>query len=65
VVAAGGGLLVGDAALTAEWVAATVPGLLGDPDRIAAMSRAAAGLIPRDADDRLARMILRAAGGAS
>jgi UDP-N-acetylglucosamine--N-acetylmuramyl-(pentapeptide) pyrophosphoryl-undecaprenol N-acetylglucosamine transferase len=63
VVAAGGGLLVDDAALTPEWVAASVPELLGDPARVAAMSRAASGLIPRDADERLARMIL-AAGGA-
>ena len=31
VVDAGGGLLVADAALTPQWVAATVPGLLTDP----------------------------------
>jgi UDP-N-acetylglucosamine--N-acetylmuramyl-(pentapeptide) pyrophosphoryl-undecaprenol N-acetylglucosamine transferase len=61
VVEAGGGLLVQDAALTPEWVAATLPSLLADPDRLSAMSRAAAGLIPRDADDRLAEMVLAAA----
>jgi UDP-N-acetylglucosamine--N-acetylmuramyl-(pentapeptide) pyrophosphoryl-undecaprenol N-acetylglucosamine transferase len=61
VVEAGGGLLVSDAAFTAEWVAATVPGLVGDPARLAAMSAAASGLIPRDADERLARIVLAAA----
>jgi UDP-N-acetylglucosamine--N-acetylmuramyl-(pentapeptide) pyrophosphoryl-undecaprenol N-acetylglucosamine transferase len=60
VVEAGGGLLVQDGALTAEWVAATVPSLVGDPARLAAMSAAASGLIPRDADEKLARMVLGA-----
>jgi UDP-N-acetylglucosamine--N-acetylmuramyl-(pentapeptide) pyrophosphoryl-undecaprenol N-acetylglucosamine transferase len=60
VVDAGGGLLVADEALTPEWVAATVPGLLGDPARLAAMSRAAQGTIRRDADERLAAMVLAA-----
>jgi UDP-N-acetylglucosamine--N-acetylmuramyl-(pentapeptide) pyrophosphoryl-undecaprenol N-acetylglucosamine transferase len=58
---AGAGLLVQDAALTPEWVAATVPALVTDPERIASMSRAATGLIPRDADERLARIVLDAA----
>jgi UDP-N-acetylglucosamine--N-acetylmuramyl-(pentapeptide) pyrophosphoryl-undecaprenol N-acetylglucosamine transferase len=58
VVDAGGGLLVQDGALTPEWVRATVPALAVDTDRLAAMSAAASGLIPRDADERLARMIL-------
>jgi len=62
VVDAGGGLLVDDAALTPEWVAATVPDLAGDRDRLDRMSRAASGLIPRDADEKLAQMILDAAG---
>ncbi len=61
VVEAGGGLLVADAALTPQWLSATVPDLLADPDRLAAMSAAAAGLIPRDADESLARMVLDAA----
>ncbi|GAA1941925.1 undecaprenyldiphospho-muramoylpentapeptide beta-N-acetylglucosaminyltransferase [Nocardioides marmoribigeumensis] len=61
VVATGGGLLVDDAALTPEWVAATVPGLLHDAARLAAMGSAAAGLIRRDADERLAAMIRTAA----
>lgn len=58
VVEAGGGLLVDDAALTPEWVAATVPGLVSDPDRLARMGSAAAHLIPRDADERLARIVM-------
>jgi UDP-N-acetylglucosamine--N-acetylmuramyl-(pentapeptide) pyrophosphoryl-undecaprenol N-acetylglucosamine transferase len=62
VVEAGGGLLVDDAALTPEWVAAHVPALLTDPDRLSAMGAAAEGLIPRDADDRLAEMVLEVAG---
>jgi UDP-N-acetylglucosamine--N-acetylmuramyl-(pentapeptide) pyrophosphoryl-undecaprenol N-acetylglucosamine transferase len=61
VVDAGGGLLVQDAALTPEWVAATLPSLLSDESRVAAMSTAASGLIPRDADDKLAQMVLAAA----
>ncbi|NYD41478.1 undecaprenyldiphospho-muramoylpentapeptide beta-N-acetylglucosaminyltransferase [Nocardioides panaciterrulae] len=65
VVDAGGALLVADAAVTPEWVAATVPGLVTDGPRLAAMGAAAAGLIPRDADERLARLVLEtAAGGA-
>jgi UDP-N-acetylglucosamine--N-acetylmuramyl-(pentapeptide) pyrophosphoryl-undecaprenol N-acetylglucosamine transferase len=62
VVDAGGGLLVSDAALTPEMVSATVPDLLLDQERLSVMSRAAAGLIPRDADDKLAQMVLAAAG---
>jgi UDP-N-acetylglucosamine--N-acetylmuramyl-(pentapeptide) pyrophosphoryl-undecaprenol N-acetylglucosamine transferase len=61
VVDAGGALLVQDAALTPEWVRATVPALLTDGVRLAAMSTAASGLIPRDADETLARMVLAAA----
>ena len=61
VVEAGGALLVQDGALTPEWVAATVPSLATDPARLARMSTAAAGLVPRDADERLARMVLAAA----
>jgi UDP-N-acetylglucosamine--N-acetylmuramyl-(pentapeptide) pyrophosphoryl-undecaprenol N-acetylglucosamine transferase len=60
VVDAGGGLLVADRALTPEWVAATMPELLTDPARLATMSAAASHLIPLDADDKLAEMILTA-----
>ncbi len=61
VVDAGGGLLVHDSALTAEWVATTLPEMLTDSDRLREMSIAAENLIPRDADDTLARMVLQAA----
>jgi UDP-N-acetylglucosamine--N-acetylmuramyl-(pentapeptide) pyrophosphoryl-undecaprenol N-acetylglucosamine transferase len=64
VIDAGGGLLVEDASLTADWVVANVIPLLKDPERLATMGAAAAHLIPRDADEKLARMILEA-GGAS
>ncbi len=60
VVDAGGGLLVADAALTPEWVSRSVPELLTDPERLAAMSAAASHVIPLDADDKLAEMILTA-----
>jgi UDP-N-acetylglucosamine--N-acetylmuramyl-(pentapeptide) pyrophosphoryl-undecaprenol N-acetylglucosamine transferase len=60
VVDAGGGLLVADAALTPEWVRSAVPALLTDPQRLAAMSAAATHVIPLDADDKLADMILTA-----
>ena len=46
-----------------EWVAATVPGLATDADRLAAMGAAASALIPRDADEQLARIVLDAAAG--
>jgi UDP-N-acetylglucosamine--N-acetylmuramyl-(pentapeptide) pyrophosphoryl-undecaprenol N-acetylglucosamine transferase len=58
VVDAGGGLLVADGALTSEWVAATVPALATDAGRLARMGAAAAALIPRDADEKLARIVL-------
>jgi len=47
--------------VTPEWVRTTVPPLLTDQVRLAAMGRAAAGLIPLDADEKLARLILEAA----
>jgi UDP-N-acetylglucosamine--N-acetylmuramyl-(pentapeptide) pyrophosphoryl-undecaprenol N-acetylglucosamine transferase len=63
VVDAGGALLVADDAFTSEWVAATVPGLANDAERLAAMGASAAGLIPRDADDKLAAIIAECARG--
>jgi UDP-N-acetylglucosamine--N-acetylmuramyl-(pentapeptide) pyrophosphoryl-undecaprenol N-acetylglucosamine transferase len=62
VIRAGGGLIVDDADLTSDWVRTHVPALLTDADRLAAMGTAAADLIPLDADEKLARMILEAAG---
>jgi UDP-N-acetylglucosamine--N-acetylmuramyl-(pentapeptide) pyrophosphoryl-undecaprenol N-acetylglucosamine transferase len=54
----GGGLLVDNAAVTPDWVRATVPELLHDHERLSRMSSAAQGLIRTDADDRLAQLIL-------
>jgi UDP-N-acetylglucosamine--N-acetylmuramyl-(pentapeptide) pyrophosphoryl-undecaprenol N-acetylglucosamine transferase len=61
VVAAGGGLLVADRALGPEWVAGTVPGLITDAGRLAAMGAAAASVVPRDADVKLATMVVESA----
>ncbi|MCX6397790.1 MAG: undecaprenyldiphospho-muramoylpentapeptide beta-N-acetylglucosaminyltransferase [Propionibacteriales bacterium] len=62
VVDAGGGLLVADPAFTPEWVRDTLAGLVTDVDRRDAMGRAAAGVIPLDADELLADLIETAAG---
>jgi UDP-N-acetylglucosamine--N-acetylmuramyl-(pentapeptide) pyrophosphoryl-undecaprenol N-acetylglucosamine transferase len=62
VIDAGGGLLVEDAHLTPAWIEANVVPLLKDPERLATMGAAAAHLIPRDADEKLARMILETGG---
>ncbi len=62
VIEAGGGLLVDDASLTPDWIATHAVPLLTDPARLRAMGAAAAHLIPLDADEKLARMILDAAG---
>jgi len=62
VVEAGGALLVADAAFTAEWLTATVPSLITDRHRLAEMGAAAERLVPRDADDRLARIIAEVGG---
>jgi UDP-N-acetylglucosamine--N-acetylmuramyl-(pentapeptide) pyrophosphoryl-undecaprenol N-acetylglucosamine transferase len=61
VVEAGGALLVADADLTPAWVAEHVPALAVDTERLAAMSAAAAGLIRKDADERLAAIVLEEA----
>ncbi len=61
VVDAGGGLLLADAELTSGWVAGHVPALAGDPARLAAMGAAASQLVPRDADERLARIVVEVA----
>ncbi|HET8599682.1 MAG TPA: UDP-N-acetylglucosamine--N-acetylmuramyl-(pentapeptide) pyrophosphoryl-undecaprenol N-acetylglucosamine transferase [Segeticoccus sp.] len=62
VIDAGGGLLVADADLTPAWVGSHVPALLRDAARLAAMSRAATAVVPLDADEKLAAMVLEAAG---
>ena len=62
IVAAGGGLMVADAQCTPEWLAATLPPILADPARLAAMAKAASALGHRDADVALARLVLELAG---
>jgi len=64
-VRAGGGLMVPDAEFTPAWVEATIPGLLGDPDRLDRMGTAAARLGRRDADDRVVDMVRAAVAGGS
>ncbi|MBO9520342.1 MAG: undecaprenyldiphospho-muramoylpentapeptide beta-N-acetylglucosaminyltransferase [Nocardioidaceae bacterium] len=61
VVDAGGALLVADGAFTREWASATLPGLLNDTSRLAQMGAAASGVIPLDADEKLADLIDEAA----
>jgi UDP-N-acetylglucosamine--N-acetylmuramyl-(pentapeptide) pyrophosphoryl-undecaprenol N-acetylglucosamine transferase len=63
VVAAGGGLLVDDAACTPDWVASTLVPVLADPARAEAMGKTAATLGHRDADVALARLVLDVAAG--
>lgn len=63
VVAAGGGILVEDAALTPVWVDVVLLPLLMDPDRIARMGVAAATVGRRDADEALVDLILSAFEG--
>lgn len=58
VVDAGGGLLVADDEVTADWVARVVPELLADTGRLQQMSAAAAGIGHRDAADDVARTAL-------
>jgi UDP-N-acetylglucosamine--N-acetylmuramyl-(pentapeptide) pyrophosphoryl-undecaprenol N-acetylglucosamine transferase len=62
VVDAGGALMVTDAELTSAWVAAHVPPLVTDAEKLATMSAAASARIPRDADEKLARIVLETAG---
>jgi UDP-N-acetylglucosamine--N-acetylmuramyl-(pentapeptide) pyrophosphoryl-undecaprenol N-acetylglucosamine transferase len=62
VVRAGGGLLVDNQDLTAQWLATTVPGLLHDAARVARMSDAARQRGVPDAAPRLAAVVLDIAG---
>ena len=61
VVAAGGGLLVDDAALTPRWIAERLLPLALDPTRLEQMARAAASVGHRDGDELLADLVDRAA----
>jgi UDP-N-acetylglucosamine--N-acetylmuramyl-(pentapeptide) pyrophosphoryl-undecaprenol N-acetylglucosamine transferase len=62
IVAAGAGILVADADCSSAWVLSTLLPLLLDPDRLAGMARYAAALGRRDADERLADLVMQAAG---
>jgi UDP-N-acetylglucosamine--N-acetylmuramyl-(pentapeptide) pyrophosphoryl-undecaprenol N-acetylglucosamine transferase len=59
--AAGGGLIVADAALTPQWIADTLLPVLLDAELVAAMSKAAAGTGNRDADRLLAEEVIELA----
>lgn len=63
VVAAGGGVIVEDGALTGHRLAAEVLPLIGDPERLARMGERAAGYGIRDGARRLVDLAVRAAGG--
>lgn len=65
VVAAGGGLLVADAELTAARVLDEVVPLFSDPDRLAAMSAAARASGHAGADEALARLVFEVVDGAA
>ena len=65
VVAAGGGVLVPDAALTGERVLAELVPLLGDPAQLEAAGKAARASGHADADERLARLVLDVVEGGS
>ena len=62
VVNAGGGLLVADEDLDGDALLADVSALIADPERLARMGQRAAAHGIRDADQRLADMVLLAAG---
>jgi UDP-N-acetylglucosamine--N-acetylmuramyl-(pentapeptide) pyrophosphoryl-undecaprenol N-acetylglucosamine transferase len=63
VVSAGGGLLVSDDDITAGWLTQTALPLLHDGYGLRAMGAAAYEHGVRDADDQLARIVLRVASG--
>ena len=58
---AGAALLVSDAELTADWIINNVVELLQQPEQLAAMAAAAYALGMRDADQKMAQMVLEAA----
>jgi UDP-N-acetylglucosamine--N-acetylmuramyl-(pentapeptide) pyrophosphoryl-undecaprenol N-acetylglucosamine transferase len=58
IVARGGGLLVDDAELTAEWIKSALLPVLTNIDQVAGMSEAAAAMGRRDADRWLAKAVI-------
>jgi UDP-N-acetylglucosamine--N-acetylmuramyl-(pentapeptide) pyrophosphoryl-undecaprenol N-acetylglucosamine transferase len=61
VVEAGGGLLIDDSEITAEWLTETAVAVLHDGDRLHGMGAAASAHGVRDADEQLARIVMSAA----
>ncbi|MDQ1536559.1 MAG: UDP-N-acetylglucosamine--N-acetylmuramyl-(pentapeptide) pyrophosphoryl-undecaprenol [Actinomycetota bacterium] len=62
VVAAGGGVLVADSAMTPGWIDGVLMPLMTDRPRLAEMANAAATIGVREADERLADLVAVAAG---
>lgn len=62
VVSAGGGVLIDDASLGAEWLTRTASAVLHDGDTLRAMGEAAYRHGVRDADAQLARIVRRVGG---
>lgn len=62
---AGAAIMVEDGQLTADWLLAEVIPLLQDAGRLRKMSLATVSLGVRDADERMANLIIDAAGGRS
>src|SRR6201996_3627145 len=58
IVQSGGGLLVEDDELTADWIKGALLPVLTNIDQVAAMSEAAAALGRRDADRELAKAVI-------
>jgi UDP-N-acetylglucosamine--N-acetylmuramyl-(pentapeptide) pyrophosphoryl-undecaprenol N-acetylglucosamine transferase len=58
IVQRGGGLLVEDAELTADWIKTSLLPVLTNIDQVAAMSEAAAGMGRKDADRWLAKAVI-------
>jgi UDP-N-acetylglucosamine--N-acetylmuramyl-(pentapeptide) pyrophosphoryl-undecaprenol N-acetylglucosamine transferase len=61
VVTAGGGILVDDSSLTPEWIDKTLVQLVTDDTQVQAMADAAAAIGEREADERLADLVVAAA----
>ncbi|MER7370197.1 undecaprenyldiphospho-muramoylpentapeptide beta-N-acetylglucosaminyltransferase [Nonomuraea wenchangensis] len=61
IVRGGGGLMADDSELSPDWIIRNVLPMLHDPERVAAMSEAAARLGRKDADIILARKVLEIA----
>ncbi|MEV0584831.1 undecaprenyldiphospho-muramoylpentapeptide beta-N-acetylglucosaminyltransferase [Nonomuraea sp. NPDC050310] len=58
IAAGGGGLMIDDSELSPDWIIQNVLPILRDPNRVAAMSEAAAALGRKDADVVLAKQVL-------